>query len=125
MSYAAKQGDIIRLDFDPQTGHEQAGRRPALVISNNSFHRFTRKGAMVCPITNKDKGIPIQVNLDSKTVTTGVILCDQAKILDLDKRNAEFIEQAPKEIVLKVIALINSFIEIETEDMDIWINNNG
>jgi mRNA interferase MazF len=118
MSYNAKQGDIIRLNFDPQTGNEQAGRRPALIISNNTFHTLSKKGAMVCPITNNDKGIPIHIKLDKRTTTTGVILCDQAKILDLTKRNAEFVEKAPKDIILQAIDIINSIVEAEEEEGD-------
>ncbi len=114
MSYLpAKQGDIIWLDFDPQTGHEQKGRRPAIVVSNATFNRFTGKAAMVCPITKTFRKIPIQVKLDSRTKTSGVIMCDQAKILDLDQRDAAFIEAAPENIVLEVIDIISGLIERE------------
>lgn len=116
MSYMAKQGDIIRINLDPQAGNEQKGRRPALVISNGTFNTFTKKGAMVCPITNTDRGLKIQVKLDDRTVTTvttGVVMCDQAKILDLTKRNTKFIETAPKDIILEAIDIINGFIEYE------------
>jgi len=113
MSYIAKQGDIIRINFDPQAGNEQMGRRPALVVTNGTFNNFTKKGAMVCPITNTDKGLRIQVKLDERTTTTGVIMCEQAKILDLSQRNAEYIEPAPKDIIWEVIDIINGFIEFE------------
>ena len=113
MSYQAKQGDIIWLNFDPQLGNEQKGRRPALVISNNTFNDFTKKGAMVCPITNTDKGIQIQVKLDVRTKTTGVIMCDQTKILDLTQRNAEYIERIPNDILSEVCDIVSSFSEIE------------
>lgn len=113
MAYSAKQGDIIWLDLDPQAGHEQRGRRPVLVVSNNSFHRFTRCAAMVCPITNTDRGIPIQPRLDARTKTTGVVLCDQAKILDLQRWNAAFIEPAPSDILFEAIDIISSFVEME------------
>ena len=106
-----EQGDIIYLDFDPQTGHEQKGRRPAFVVSNSDFNHFT-KAAIVCPITNTDKNIPIQVKLDGRTKTTGVIMCEQLKALDISKRNAVFIEKAPPEIIAEVIDLVFSFIEI-------------
>ena len=104
------QGDIIYLDFDPQAGHEQKGRRPAFVVSNNLFNKFT-KAAIVCPITNTDKDIPIQVRLDNRTKTTGVIMCEQVKALDVNKRNAEFVEKAPLDIISEVIDLVYSFIE--------------
>lgn len=105
-----EQGDIIYLDFDPQTGHEQKGRRPAFVVSNKTFNRFT-KMAMVCPITNTDRNIPIQVKLDGRTKTTGVIMCEQVKTLDIYRRNAEFYENAPSDITAEVVDIIYSFIE--------------
>lgn len=108
-----KQGDIIKLNFNPQAGHEQSGRRPALVISNSSFTQITRTVAMVCPITNTNKNLPFHIKLNDKTKTTGVILCDQAKIIDIQARNFEFVEEAPKDIVMEVVDIINGFIEIE------------
>jgi mRNA interferase MazF len=113
MAYKARQGDIIWVDFEPQAGHEQKGRRPAIVVSNNTFNNFARVAAMICPITSTDKGIPIQVPLDNTTKTSGTIMCDQAKILDLQERQAEFIEKAPNSIVFEVIDIISSFIESE------------
>jgi mRNA interferase MazF len=106
-----RQGDIIRLDFDPQAGREQGGRRPALVISNYSFSQITRIAAMVCPITKTDKNLPFHIRLDDRTQTSGVILCDQAKIVDLQARKFEFVERAPDDIVLEVIDTISGFIE--------------
>jgi mRNA interferase MazF len=101
------------MDFNPTRGHEQQGLRPALVVSNNSFSQITQNGAMVCPITNRDKNLPFHIPLDGRTQTTGVILCDQAKILDLAPRNAVFVEKAPKDIVSEAIDTISCFIEIE------------
>jgi len=111
-----EQGDIIRLNFNPQAGYEQSGRRPALVVSNNSFAQITKKMAMVCPITRKDKNLPFHINLDNRTQTTGVILCDQAKIIDIQARNFEFVEKAPKDIVLDAVDMINGFIEMEDQN---------
>jgi mRNA interferase MazF len=107
-----KQGFIIWLDFDPQTGHEQKGRRPALVVSNEIFNRFSNL-AMVCPITNTNRDYPFHVNLDERTKTTGVILCDQARILDINARNYEFIEEIPIDILFEIIDIISGFIEME------------
>jgi len=107
-----KQGNIIWLDFDPQIGHEQKGRRPALVISNETFNNFS-KLAIVCPITNVDKNHPFHIKLDGKTKTTGVILCDQARTLDINARNYEFIENIPEEILTEIIDIIYGFIEKE------------
>ena len=113
MMYSANQGDIIWMDFDPQVGYEQKGRRPAIVVSNNRFNKFQKATAMVCPITNVDKNIPLHIKLDERTKTSGVILCDQAKILDLQKRNAEFIESAPDDIIFEVADTVGGFIDIE------------
>lgn len=105
-----EQGDIIYLDFDPQSGHEQKGRRPAVVISNNTFNRFS-KLLMVCPITNTNKKHPFHIELDNRTKTTGVILCDQAKMLDAGSRNADFSEKLPEDLTNEMIDMIYSFIE--------------
>jgi mRNA interferase MazF len=106
-----RQGDIIWLDFDPQTGYEQRGRRPALVVSNNRFNQFS-KMAIVCPITNTNKNHPFHVKLNSKTITKGVILCDQSRSLDVYARNFEWVEQAPKDILVEVTDIITGFVEI-------------
>lgn len=107
-----EQGDVVYLDFDPQAGHEQRGRRPALVISNNLFNRMSSM-TMVCPITHTDKGHPFHVRLDSRTRTDGVIMCEQARMLDLASRKASFEEKAPDDIVAEVVDIISGFIEIK------------
>ncbi len=106
-----EQGDIVYLDFDPQAGHEQKGRRPALVVSNDLFNRVSSL-AMVCPITHTDRGHPFHLRLDSRTKTDGVILCDQARMLDLNSRHASYEEKAPMEIVAEAVDLITGFIEV-------------
>lgn len=105
------QGDIVYLDFNPGTGHEQKDTRPALVISNTIFHQFSNL-AMVCPITNTDKNHPFHVRLDDSTKTKGVILCDQARILDIYSRNFSFIESAPFLITSSVVDIVTSFLTL-------------
>ena len=73
-----KQGAIIKVDFNPQAGHEQAGYRPALVISNDFFNQKANL-TIVCPITNTSNRFPLHLPLDSRTVPTGVDLCEHAK----------------------------------------------
>ncbi|MDR1687881.1 MAG: type II toxin-antitoxin system PemK/MazF family toxin [Clostridiales bacterium] len=107
-----KQGDIIKLDFDPQTGYEQKGRRPAIVISNSRFNRYS-KMIMVCPITHTDKNHPFHVRLGGNTKTAGVILCDQLKTLDIVARSYEFIEKATSETIFNVLDIIMNFFETE------------
>ena len=81
-----KKGDIVFLDFSPQSGHEQAGRRPGVVISNEQFFLRT-KFAVVCPITNTSSKFPLHIPLDNRTKTTGVILTEHMKCLDVLSRN--------------------------------------
>ena len=106
-----EQGDIIKLDFDPQAGHEQAGYRPALVVSNNFFNTKTNM-AVVCPITNTQNFFPLHIPLDGRTSTTGVILCEHIKSLDVNNRGYKTIEKIPEDILQKVIDVISSEIEI-------------
>lgn len=107
--YVPRRGDIIRLDFDPQRGHEQAGRRPALVLSPSDYNR-TVGLAVVCPITNEKKGYPWEVELREELYVSGVALSDQ-KSLDWRERHAEFIctadESLLAEVVDKATALLN------------------
>ena len=106
-----EQGDIVYMDFNPQAGHEQRGRRPAVVISNATYNKFS-KMLMLCPITNTNKKHPFHIELDSRTKTTGVILCDQAKMLDVEARNAEFVERLPEDKLAETVDLVYSFIEL-------------
>ncbi|MCL2044164.1 MAG: type II toxin-antitoxin system PemK/MazF family toxin [Treponema sp.] len=110
MQYSPKQGDIIYLDFDPQAGHEQKGRRPALIISNEQFHIRTNL-AMVCPITNSISNFPMHIKLDSRTKITGEIMCEQAKCLDIAARNVTFSEAVPDDILDDAIDLICAIVE--------------
>jgi mRNA interferase MazF len=105
-----KQGDIIWMNFDPQTGHEQRGRRPAVVVSNENFNRFT-KMAMVCPITHTDKSHPFHIRLNNQTQTNGVILCDQLRTLDIYARQFELIEKLPEDILFEVLDIVSGFID--------------
>ncbi|MBA1334134.1 MAG: Programmed cell death toxin MazF [Firmicutes bacterium] len=112
MGYIPEQGDIVFLEFDPQAGHEQKGKRPALVVSNTTYNRFTNI-AVVCPITNTHRNFPLHVELDERTRTTGVIMCEQVKALDIHARNVSFHEKAPKDIVEEVADILIGFVEIE------------
>ena len=106
-----KQGDIIKVSFDPNSGHEQAGYRPALVVSNNEFMKRT-KLAIVCPITNTDNSFPLHVPLDTRTSTTGVVLCEHIRTLDLQSRKSRFVEKVPDDILKLVTDIITAEIEI-------------
>ena len=104
-----KQGDIIVMNFTPQKGHEQSGRRPALVLSNDILNHHSSM-ALVCPITNTNKKHLIGMELLNRTQTTGVILCDQAKMLDVGARNAQFKEECPEDLWREARELLISFM---------------
>lgn len=110
MERVFEQGDIVYLDVDPQAGHEQRGKRPAIVVSNHTFNKFTQL-ALVCPITNTNRGFPLHVSLDNRTQTSGVIMCEQVKTLDIVARNALFFERVPQDILDEVVDIVVSFIE--------------
>ena len=111
MAYLPNQGDIISLDFNPQTGHEQAGRRPAVVVSNAQFHKYTNGLAMVCPITNTLTPFPLHVSLDNRTKTTGVVMCEQLKALDINARRAAFLEHLPDDLLHEVMERVILSVE--------------
>ncbi|MEX0844932.1 MAG: endoribonuclease MazF [Balneolaceae bacterium] len=103
--YSPERGDIIWLSFSPQSGREQAGKRPALVLSPKSYNQKVGLG-IFCPITSKVKKYPFEVLLPGSLNTKGVILSDQIRSLDWRKRNAEFIEKCPESIIQKTISLL-------------------
>lgn len=105
-----KQGDIIKINFNPQSGHEQAGYRPAVVVSNNYFNKVTNL-AMVCPITNSSNDFPLHIKLDNRTSTTGKIMCQHLRTLDVDSRGYTFVERIPDDILQNIIDIIFSEIE--------------
>lgn len=105
-----KQGDIVKLNFNPQAGHEQAGYRPALVVSNNFFNEKTNM-VIVCPITNTDNQFPLHISLDKRTRTTGVILCEHIRAVDIRARGYKVIERIPGDLLSKVIDIVFSEIE--------------
>jgi mRNA interferase MazF len=99
---APDRGDIVSLEFHPQRGREQAGRRPALVLSPRSYNAKVGL-AIVCPITNNTKGYPFEVPLSSGMKTKGVVLADHVKSLDWQARSARVIEHSPSATVDAVL----------------------
>jgi mRNA interferase MazF len=102
-SYIPNTGDLIWLTFDPQAGREQAGRRPALVLSPAAYNEKTNL-ALVCPISTRVKGYPFEVPLPEGLPISGVVLSDHLKSLDWKQRKAEFVARAPAEVVSDVLA---------------------
>ena len=108
-AYVPRQGDLVTLDFDPQSGHEQKGRRPALVVSKDAFNKGTGM-AICCPITNTDRRIPFHVPITGRTTLTGYVMCEQVKSLDFRERRMKLIERAPQELLEDVLAIVDSSV---------------
>src|SRR5882724_1177442 len=109
-AYVPYKGDFITLSFDPQAGHEQKGRRPALIISNHLFNQATGL-AIACPITNADRKIPFHLPIPSTSSLTGFVMVEQVKSVDYRARHAKFVEKAASEFVEDVIALVDVCIK--------------
>ena len=99
--YVPERGDIVWLNFNPQSGHEQSGKRPALVISPKAYNEKTGLG-LFCTITSKIKNYPFEVKIESKKIT-GVVLSDQIKSLDWKSRDIELILKGTPETVDEII----------------------
>jgi mRNA interferase MazF len=108
--YIPDRGDLVWLNFNPQTGHEQAGRRPAVVLSPKPYNQKVGL-AIFCPITNQIKGYPFEVGLPKEVGVTGVILSDQVKSLDWQVRQAEFIGSLPEPVINEVLKKLGTLLE--------------
>jgi mRNA interferase MazF len=109
VKYIPEQGDIVVLSFDPQSGHEQKGRRPAIIVSNKVFNQHLGL-AFACPITNTKRDFPFHIKTQSKNIT-GYIMCEQLKSIDYNSRKVKFVEKADQNIISKVLGIIDSIIK--------------
>ena len=103
MTYIPAQGDLIWLNFTPRAGHEQMGKRPALVISNAFFNKQTGL-AVVCPVTSARRNYPLHVKVEGLNKITGHVMVEQVKSVDYTAREARFIEKAPVAVLTEVLA---------------------
>ncbi len=110
MTYVPERGDLVWLTFTPQAGHEQAGRRPAVVLSPATYNGKVGL-ALFCPITSQVKGYPFEVALPEGLPISGVILTDQVKSLDWRAREAEKIARLPDPIMQDVLAKISTLLK--------------
>ena len=108
-AYVPERGDAVWISLNPQAGHEQAGRRPALVLSPSSYNGKVGL-TILCPITNQAKGYPFEVALPQGLGVTGVVLSDQAKSLDWRVRKAEFICAVPTDTVAEVLEKLGTLL---------------
>ena len=107
--YVPDRGDVVKLNFSLQEGHEQAGYRPALILSPIKYNVLSSL-ALMCPITNQSKGFLFEAALIEGMKTTGVVLSDQVKSFDWRARQVKFVEKAPAELVEEVLAKIEALL---------------
>lgn len=113
MVYVPDRGDAVWITLNPQAGHEQAGRRPAMILSPEAYNGKVGL-AILCPITNQIKGYPFEVVLPSGLAVTGAILSDQVKSLDWRARNASFICALPSATITEVLQKLNTLVSLPT-----------
>ena len=104
------KGDIVKVNLNPVSGHEQGEYRPVLVMNSVPLPGGIN---IVLPITSKQKTYPLEVELDDRTITSGVILCFQIRTIDLTRRGAKFVEKAPADIV----KICNDYLHRLTDDV--------
>jgi mRNA interferase MazF len=109
MAYVPDAGHAIWLTFDPQAGHEQAGRRPAVVLSPASYNRRTGL-LLACPVTSQVKGYPFEVALPPESSVSGVVLSDQIKSADWRARQAAFICELPEATIADIVAKLSALL---------------
>jgi len=108
VEYIPEQGDIVILSFDPQSGHEQKGRRPAIIVSNKTFNKYV-KLAFACPITNTKRNFPFHIEVKSDKIT-GFIMTEQMKSIDYTSRSIKFVEKANQDTINDVLGIVDSII---------------
>ncbi len=109
MAYVPDRGDAVWINFNPQAGHEQTGRRPAIVLSPVSYNRKVGL-AIFCPITNQIKGYPFEVVIPANSKVTGAVLSDQVKNLDWKVRDAELIVRLPASVTDEVLKKLKTLL---------------
>lgn len=107
--YVPRKGDFVAVTFDPRSGHEQRGRRPALVVSNDLFNEATGLST-VCPITNTRRGYPFHVPIPEGQNVSGFVMAEQVKSIDFRARKAKRIGKAPERVLQEVLSLLEACI---------------
>ena len=110
-AYCPKRGDVVWISFNPQAGHEQAGHRPALVLSPQSYNRKVGL-VLLCPITNQIKGYPFEVRLPEGLKASGAVLADQVKSMDWRARRASLLCRVPEGIVREVLNKVGTLLDV-------------
>lgn len=108
-SYIPQKGDFMLITFNPQSGHEQKGRRPAIVTSNSLFNKHTGL-AIVCPITKTFRNNPFHVKIPEYSSLSGYIMVEQIKSVDFTSRQAKFVEKADRNVINEVLAILDACV---------------
>lgn len=111
-NYIPNRGDVVWINMNPQVGHEQSGRRPAVVLSPYSYNAKVGL-ALFSPVTNPIKGYPFEVIIPEGFKVTGAILSDQVKSLDWKVRNAEFFDRIPESVTLEILTKLATLLRID------------
>ena len=106
-----ERGSLVWLQFSPQAGSEQAGRRPGIVLTTAAYHRRSRL-AIVCPITSQEKGWPMEVKLPAGLAVAGVVLVDHVKSIDREARKLEVVGTAPPEVLDEIDARLAPLLSL-------------
>lgn len=109
-AYVPRKGDFLVVSFDPQSGHEQRGRRPALVVSHDLFNRHTGL-ALVCPLTNTDRRFPFHVAVLDDPEVRGFVMVEQVKSIDFRARDAKRIGRASESLLDEVLSILDACID--------------
>lgn len=109
VEYIPRKGDYIALTFDPQAGHEQRGRRPALVVSNDLFNTHTGL-CVVCPITNTRRSYPFHVPIPEGAELSGFVMVEQVESIDYRARGVKLIRSAPPSVLEEALAILDACI---------------
>jgi mRNA interferase MazF len=107
--YVPDRGDVVWLEFDPQAGHEQAGHRPAVVLSPRAYNQKSGL-ALFCPVTSRIKGYPFEVVLPPDLLVQGAVLCDQVKSLDWNARRSRLAVKLPDDAIDDMLAKVRALL---------------
>jgi mRNA interferase MazF len=108
-AYVPRKGDVVALTFDPQSGHQQRGRRLALVVSNDLFNKATGL-CIACPVTSTRRDYPFHVSIPEGQDVNGVVMVEQVKSIDFRARGIKHIASAPEPVLQEVLAILDACI---------------
>ncbi len=109
-AYVPERGDVVWMTFDPTLGHEQAGRRPACVLSPGFYNRASPL-ILVCPVTSQVKGYPFEVDLPGGLAVTGAVLCDHVRSVDWRPREIELMTTLPADVTAQILATVRRLLD--------------